>query len=42
MWHLSDFLDFGAAFHMLRGELIVAEIGEVELLVRRLSSSQLR
>ena len=35
LWHLSDFLDYGAAFHMLRGELIVEELPGPALLVRR-------
>ena len=32
LWHLSDFLRYGAAFHMLRGELIVHELPDAALL----------
>jgi len=32
LWHLSDFLDYGAAFNMLQGELIVKEIDDAALL----------
>ena len=32
LWHLSDFLEYGTAFQMLRGELIVREMSEKALL----------